>query len=159
MTTKKTIAIGCGVTLLIGLILVVAVVLFLVHVSKGVEGAVVTVNGPVDVMVGQTFDLEVVVRNERVGKVLRLSDVDLADQYLAGFTVSSVKPTAKSSMHVPIDNAQSFTFDVPIGAGASNRFIFTLRAEKAGMFRGDVDVWEGTRCITTMAQTVVGEKK
>ncbi|MGD0744525.1 MAG: hypothetical protein ABSA45_05165 [Verrucomicrobiota bacterium] len=159
MTTKKTIAIGCGAVLLIGIILVVAVVLFFVHVSKDIEGVVVSVNGPTDVTVGQTFELEVVVRNERASKVLRLSDVDLADQYLAGFTVSSVKPTAKSSKHVPIDNAQSFTFDVPIAAGSSNRFIFTLRAENAGMYRGDVDIWEGMRCITTMAQTAVGEKK
>ena len=159
MTTGKTIAIGCGAILLIGVLLLIAVALFFVHVSKDVEGVAMAVNSPTDVTVGQTFDLEVVVRNDRAGKVLHLSDVDLADQYLAGFTVSSVKPTAKSSMHVPIDNAQSFTFNVPIAAGTSNRFVFTLRAEKAGMYRGDVDIWEGTRCITAMAQTVVGEKK
>ena len=35
----------------------------------------------------------------------------------------------------------------------------TLRAEKVGIYRGDVDVCEGTQFITAMAQTVVKEKQ
>jgi len=99
------------------------------------------------------------VKNERSGKVLRLSDVDIAEVYLAGFTVSAMKPTPKSNTHVPIDNSRSFTFDVPVSAGASQSFFFTLRAEKPGVYRGDVDVCEGARFITGMAQTVVKEKE
>jgi len=60
---------------------------------------------------------------------------------------------------VPIDDSRSFTFDVPVSAGTSRSFIFTLRAEKPGIYRGDVDVCEGTQIITEMAQTVVKEKE
>lgn len=159
MKNKKVWAIGCGTVFLLTVAVVVAIILFFNHVSKDVEQVAVVVNGPSDVVVGQTFDLEVVVTNQRPNKVLKLSDIDIAEVYLAGFTVSSINPPAKSNMHVPIDNSRSFTFDVPIAAGASEKFIFTLRAEKAGIYRGDLDVCEGMRFVTTMAQTVVKEKE
>ena len=158
MTTKKALIIGGGAFALIVIAVAIGVVLFLSHVAKDVEGVVVTVNGPTDVVVGQTFDLEIIVKNERSGKVLLLSDVDIAEEYLAGFTVSSVKPTPKSNTHVPIDNSRSYTFSVSISPGTSQSFIYTLRAEKAGIYRGDVDVCEGMQFITGMAQTVVKEK-
>lgn len=159
MNTKKALIIGCGAFTFLTLVIVAVVVLFVIHVSKDVEGVAVTVNSPADVVVGQTFDLEVMVKNERSGKVLQLSDVDIAEVYLAGFTVLAMNPTPKSNRHVPIDNSRSFTFDVPVSAGASRSFIFTLRAEKLGIYRGDVDVCEGTRFITGMAQTVVKKKE
>jgi hypothetical protein len=159
MKTKKALIIGCGALALIVIALVIGVVLFVTHVSKDLEGVAVTVNGPTDVVVGQTFDLEIIVKNDRSGKVLQLSDVDIAEEYLAGFTVSSVKPTPKSNTHVPIDNSRSFTFAVSISPGTSQSFIYTLRAEKAGIYRGDVDVCEGVQFITGMAQTVVKEKQ
>jgi hypothetical protein len=155
MNKKKAVLLGCGAITLIAVAIVVVIVLFVAHVSKDVEGVAVTINGTTDVTVGQTFDLEVVVKNERSGKALALSDVDLSDEYLAGFTVAKVTPAAKSSTHVPIARSQSFTFDMKIPAGASQTFVFTLRAEKAGIYRGDLDVWEGSQSITSMAQTVV----
>src|SRR5947207_2793600 len=97
MIAKKAIALGCGLASLAGILAIIAVVLFFVHVSKDVEGAGVEVNGPSeDVSMGQTFDLIVTVTNERPSKVLKLSDVDISEDYLAGFTVSSVSPKAKS---------------------------------------------------------------
>jgi hypothetical protein len=159
MKAKKALLIGCGTLLFLTIAAIVVVALFVTHVSKDVEQVAITVNGPSDVVVGQTFDLEVVVKNQRSKKVLHLSDIDIAEVYLAGFTVSSTKPAAKSNMHVPIDNSRSYTFDVPVAAGATESFTFTLRAEKPGIYRGDVDVCEGMRSITTMAQTVVKDKE
>ena len=132
---------------------------FVAHVAKDVEGVAVTVHSPSDVQVGQTFDLEINVTNERPRKVLQLSDIDIAEQYLTGFTVVTVKPPQKSSMHVPVVDSQSFTFDTTIAAGTSQTFTFTLRAEKEGIFRGDVDISEGMRTLTSMAQTVVKAKE
>src|SRR5437870_3426775 len=114
MITKKIIALGCGIAALIGTVVILAVVLCFGHVSKDVEGIAVAVDGPTEVTVGQTFELEVTVTNERPKKVLRLSDIDLAEDYLAGFTVSSISPKPKSNMHVPIDNSRSFTFAVQV---------------------------------------------
>jgi len=157
MSTTKIIALGCGIAALVGVLAVAAVVLFFVHVSKDVEGIAVAVNGPADVAVGQTFELEVTVTNERPRRVLMVSDVDIAEDYLAGFTVSSVSPTPKSNKHVPIDNSRSFTFGVQIPPRTAKSFKFKLRAEKPGLFRGDVDICEGARFTTEMAQTVVKE--
>ena len=135
MNAKKALAIGCGAVALTVIVVGVGVVLFVTHVAKDLEGVAVTVNGPTDVAIGQTFDLEIIVKNERSGEVLRLSDVDIAEGYLAGFTVSTVKPPPKSNTHIPIDNSRSFTFDVSIPSGTSQSFIFTLRAEKAGVYQ------------------------
>jgi hypothetical protein len=159
MKAKKALLIGCGALLFLTIAAIIVIALFVTNVSKDVEQVAITVNGPSDVVVGQIFDLEVIVKNQRSKKVLRLSDIDIAEVYLAGFTVSSTKPAAKSNMHVPISNSRSFTFDVPVAAGATESFLFTLRAEKPGIYRGDVDVCEGMRSITTMAQTVVKEKE
>lgn len=159
MTTKKAIVLGCGIATAVLVAAVGAVALFLVYVAQDVKGLAVAVNGPTDVVVGQTFRLEVTVTNERPRKVLMLSDVDIAEGYLAGFSVVSISPTPKSNKHVPIDDTRSFTFSVQIPAKASRSFTFTLRAEKPGLYRGDVDVCEGARFTTGMAQTSVKEKE
>jgi hypothetical protein len=150
---------GCGIVAAVALLAVATVIVFFVYVAQDVKGAGVSVDGSTEVMVGQIFELSVTVTNERAAKVLALSDIDIAEDYLAGFTISSIEPRPKSSMHVAIDNSRSFTFDAPIPARQSKTFIFKLRAEKPGLYRGDVDVCEGTRCITGMAQTSVRDKE
>ena len=158
MTTGKAIGIGCGIIALMGLLSVGVFVLFFHHVSKDLEGVDVDVSGPMEVVVGDTFDLKVSVANTRAKKTLSLSDIDIANEYLAGFLVVAVEPKQKSSRHVPIDNSQSYTFDVKIPAGETKVFIFTLRAVKEGVYRGDIDVCEGLQFVTKQAQTVVQEK-
>jgi hypothetical protein len=159
MVAKKTIAWGCGLAALLCLAVVAAVVIGVGYVVQDLEGVAVAVNGPTDVVVGQTFDLNVTVTNERPRNVLALSDIDIAEDYLAGFTISTIEPRPKSNTHVPIDNSRSFTFGVKIPPKAARSFRFTLRAEKPGIYRGDVDVCEGMRFITGMAQTSVKEKE
>ena len=158
MNTKKAILIGCGAVTLLGLLAIAGVVMFFGHIVKDVEGVAVTINTPMDVTVGETFKLAISVKNERKGEVLQLSDIDIADEYLNAFTVISVNPHPKSQMHVPIDNSLSYTFDRKIGAGKTEVFTWELRAEKAGIHRGDVDVCEGMQFVTSQAQTVVKEK-
>jgi len=158
MTTKKAIALGCGALALGGLIIGIIVIAFLVHASKDVEGVAVSAESTPDVVVGQTFQLEVTVTNERPKKVMMLSDVDVSENYLAGFTVVSIDPKPKSSQHVPIDNSRSFHFGITIPPQSAQSFKFKLHAEKAGAFRGDIDACEGSRFITALAETVVKEK-
>jgi hypothetical protein len=159
VSPKKVIAWGCGITALALVAGIAAVVLFFVYASQDPADVHVSVNGPTDVEVGQTFELTVVVTNDRPAEVLSLSDIDIAEDYLAGFTVSAIEPRPKSNMHVPLADNRSFTFGVEIAPGASRTFKFKLRAEKPGLYRGDVDVCEGVRFITDMAQTFVKEKK
>lgn len=159
MTGKKAVLIGCGSAAGLVLLLVVAFVAWVAHISKDVEGVSVAADVPLDVVVGETFELVVNVRNERERQPLALSDIDIGEEYLVGFAVISTEPTPESSMHIPLDNSRSFTFGVSIPAGEAKAFTFKLRAEKAGIYRGDVDICEGSRFITTMAQTVVKDKQ
>jgi hypothetical protein len=159
MPSKKTIAWGCGIAALLSAAGIAAVVVFFVYVLQDLKGVRVSVDGPTDVEVGQTFELNIAVTNERPRKVLSLSDIDIAEDYLVGFTVSAIEPRPKSNNHVPIDKSRSFAFGVEIPPGASRNFTFKLRAEKPGLYRGDVDVCEGARFITDMAQTSVKERK
>lgn len=155
MTTGKAIALGCGIATLFGLVLLGALGLFIWHASQDVEGMSVTLETPANVAVGDELVLRVSVKNERATNTLAMSDIDVADEYLEGFTIGAIEPQPKSSMHVPIDNSRSFTFDVEVPPGETRDFTFKLKAQRAGIFRGDVDVCEGARFATALAETVV----
>lgn len=159
MTNKKAILIGCSAAAGVGLVALVAIILFFVYMGKDVEGMDIGITSPPEVAVGNTFDLQVSVTNSRSRKPLKVSDVDIAEEYLAAFILTSTTPGHKSSMHVPVDNSRSFTFDVSLPARGSTNFIFHLRAQKPGIHRGDVDVCEGARFTTKQAETAVKAKE
>ncbi len=157
MSTAKAITCGCIAIVLTGLAALGAFGIFIFYVAQEPEGVRISADGPTEVRVGETFDLTITVTNERTDEDVELSDIDIADEYIDGFTVASIEPKPDSSMHIPIDNSWSFTFDDGIAPQTTVTYIFKLRAEKPGLHRGDVDVCEGVRFITAMAQTVVKE--
>ena len=142
---------GCAGLLLIGIIVLVVIG---AHASKEPEGVRVAIEAPPSVPVDSEFTLAVIVKNERA-EPFPLTDIDLADEYLAGFVLVSTSPEPKSSMHVPLDNTRSFNFDTPVPPGETARFEFRLRATTPGKFEGDADVCEGTRFLSALIQTHV----
>lgn len=157
MSTKNALFIGCGAVAFAGVLIFCSGVAWIIYASQDVQGTSVSITSPLDVKVGETFTMIVNVTNERDTNALRVSDVDISDAYLAGFVILSTDPVPDTTMHIPIDNSLSHTFDTSIAAGDTRTFAFTLRAEQAGIFRGDVDVCEGSRFITRTAQTVVSD--
>jgi hypothetical protein len=157
MSKTKIILLVSGIAGLFVLMFVAVIVVGIIYLAKDLDGVAVSIESPVDVKVGETFEMIVTVKNEREKKHLSLSDIDIGESYLDNFVIISTKPVAKSVMHVPIDSSMSYTFDTRISPGEERTFTFTLRADKAGIFRGEVDVCEGLRFITAMAQTVVSE--
>ena len=155
MSTKKILLCGCGAISFIALVIAGLFVGFLFHIAQDVEGVTVSIDAPLDVKIGETFNMTVNVTNERDKKDLALSDIDISDDYMAGFIVASTEPTSKSNEH--ISDSLSYTFDTEIPAGESVSFVFVLRAEQEGVFRGDVSVYEGIRFISATAQSVVKE--
>lgn len=133
----------------------VLIVCWLAYVSQDIKGVKVIVAMPDKVKTNEEFTLNVQIVNERKSKSFNLGDIDLNDDFLKGFLIVSSEPTSKSSEHVPVVKVQSFTFDTAIPPGRTNTFSFKLRAVQAGLFRGDVDVYEGSRSITSMAQIQV----
>ncbi|MCC7072801.1 MAG: hypothetical protein IT383_15850 [Deltaproteobacteria bacterium] len=158
MSAKKIVALGCGIALVAVVGLVVMGALALSWLGKEPSGVVVVVDAPTEVRVGDAFPLKVTVTNQRPDERLGLSDIDVGEAYLRGFTLEIIEPTPVTTMHVPIDDSQSFTFNTPLEPGASRTFTFNLRAAQPGVYRGDVDVCEGMHFVTAMAQTVVRER-
>ena len=157
MDWKKGLAFGCGGCLLLVVIAAVGMVSCMGYLAQDPQGVAVVVTTPMDVTVGEVFRLDVEVTNQREDEPFGLTDIDIDEGYLESFSVVRTVPEHKSSMHVPIDNSRSFTFDQPVPAGETAVFTFELRAELVGAFRGDIDVCEGARFLTKMVQTTVRE--
>jgi hypothetical protein len=155
MTTKKIIAVGCGVVLLLGLLLVVALVLFVANVAKDPEGMSLQVDLPPTVKRGHTVNLVVTVINERAGQPLSIDSIDIDDEFLKGFTILSCEPAFTSSTKIPIDESHSYDFKQTIPAGGTNVFTFKLQARRTGQFSGELDVCEGMRFLTMIVETQV----
>ena len=155
MTTKKIIALGCGVLLLLGMLVIGALVLFVAHAAKDPEGMRLLVEMPSTVQRGQTVDLVVSVINDRVDKPLVVDSIDIGDEFLKGFTVVSCEPSFTSSTKIPVDESYSYDFKQSIPAGATNTFSFKLRARQTGWFTDELDVCEGMRFLTMIVESQV----
>ncbi len=157
MNASKAIAIGCLAVALVALMGMLGLGAFLYHIAQDPEGIAIAVDAPLDVALDETFPLVVTVTNTREGQTVTINDVDIADEYLAGFVVVSVDPAEQSSMHIPLDNSMSYTFNTELAPGTSKTFTFNLRAQETGIFRGEVDVTQGMQFTSAVAQTVVAE--
>jgi hypothetical protein len=154
MTTTKKILLGCSIAAAIagfGLLLVVGGCIF--FFSSGPKGVTIQIENPSSAKAGETIELLVRVTNDRASQPFKLSDIDLDDDYLKAFVVAGTEPEYKSSSHSL--GSQSFTFDVSIPAKQTREFKFKLRAVTAGVYKGDVDVYEGLRSITKIAETEI----
>jgi hypothetical protein len=149
--------IGCAVAAVLGILAVVAIGAWLASIAKTQEQVQVRLDVPAEARVGSEIELIVEVMNQREDDVFHLTDIDLEDSYLDGFTLISVEPEPKSTESVDLLDVRSHSFDRDLAAGAVERFTFRLKAVEAGTWTGDVDVWEGLSCITQVAQTRVLE--
>lgn len=155
MNTGKVLAWGCGILGALTLAVILGVVLFFVHVAQDPKEMRLAVDAPATVKRGVEFDLVVNVINDRSRKPLKVSSIDIAEGYLDGFTVVSSEPAFTGSTTLPFEGGRSFQFNETVAAGTTNAFVFKLRARKTGRFLGDVDVCEGMRFKTMVAETQV----
>jgi hypothetical protein len=155
MTTKRAVLIGCGGAFFVFVVAIAFSVNCYQNFIQDPEGVAISVEGPLTVTLGEEFTLTVVVRNLREEEPFHLSEIDIAESYLDHFLILGTKPRAKSEMHVPLDNTRSFSYEVPVAPLQEKRFAFQFRSTAPGLFRGDVDVCEGTRFLTTSLQTEV----
>ena len=152
---KKTLIIGCSILAGLALIGVIVVVVLVAYFAQDPKGVAVHLEGGTEAQVGKEFELVVKVTNQRSSKSFKLSDIDIHEEYMKGFVVVGTDPEAKASTHVPLANIRSFTFDLTIPANQSQEFKFKLRPRETGFFKGEVDIGEGGRTITTTAETEV----
>src|SRR5262249_20244388 len=125
------------------------------HLAQDPAEMAVYLESPEQVKQGETFDLRVVVVNERKRQTLKVTSIDLAEDYLEGLSVRSCDPSPRGSTSAALRTGQSYAFGKSIPPVHTNVFTFHLRARKTGSFKGDVDVYEGMRVLTVMAETEV----
>jgi hypothetical protein len=111
---------------------------------------------PVSVDADQPFEIVLTVRNTGTASKT-LVDVDIADEFLEGVAVTAMDPPFKDAMHVPIDNTQSYSLDVPIPAGEELTVTVSAFAAHSGDWAGDVDfcIDSGVSCVSYPMRTIV----
>jgi hypothetical protein len=117
------------------------------------EGVMVWVKMPRRVIEGEIAILEIIVENGRLKDDFLMSGIDVDDEFLDGFKVVSIYPEPRHRDHTygvleleyPVDLRPRETWELEI----------TLRAEKPGIWIGEVDVGEGDDWITRIAQARV----
>ena len=156
----KRIAIGCGGLIVLTIIGFLALAKGCSYLMKDVEGVTVTVKCPGEILKDAEVDLTVTVTNQREGQDLKVAEIMIANEFMDGFLLVSTDPAVPSTTDITDTGlAKSVDFGVTIAPGDQRIFNFRLRAERVGIFKGDVDVYEGMRCITQIAQAVVKEKQ
>jgi len=155
MSTKKILLIGCAGVAAIGLLLFVAFILFVAHVAKDPEGMKISVNAPATVARGKEFELVINVVNERKDKPLKVSDVDIGEEYLKGFSVVSAEPQYVSSTKNGILDNRTFTFNHSVPPSSTNSIVFKLLGRKTGKYSSEIQVSEGMRMLTMIVETQV----
>jgi len=118
----------------------------------------VNISAEVPLRVSLDDDFVVVARVTNTGgEPKTLIDVDVADSYLKGIVIQRSEPPISDAMHVPIDNSQSYSFDLPIAPGGEVVVRFHAVAAHAGDFAGDIDfcVDYETSCVSYPVRTIV----
>lgn len=156
MSTVKVIGIVGGGCLLLAVLVFAAAFLGLRWLAKEPEGVRVEVTAPLEVRVGERF--EVVAVAENVSDATRtLVDLDIAQTYLGGLAVLASQPRFRDAFHVPIDETVSHSYDLPIRPGEEARIVLSVAAVREGDFSGDFDfcIDSEVHCLSYPARTIV----
>jgi hypothetical protein len=113
------------------------------------------VDVPPEVPDTQMLTTHVFIRNKREAEPYTLEDIDISDRYLEGFEVDTITPQPDSIDHS--EGTMTLQYGLEIGPQRSAELFIVLRATKAGLFSGDLDVWsnDDNECATRRLQTEI----
>lgn len=120
----------------------------------------VWVEAPDEVAKGKTIEVEVRVKNARRKEAFAIWSVDFEDAYLDGFRFEGASPEPDDVDHS--EGRLTLAHEIVLAPGDVQYFRVKLTAKKAGVFIGDVDVWEADGddepgdCVSRAAQTEIG---
>ena len=155
MTLRTGIILGCAGLAIAAIIVGGLLGAFFLHVMEDPDGLWLTADAPDAVQVGDTFKLVVQATNQLSDREIKLGDLDISDDYLRGFAIVSVTPDPKSTSIDTFNDCTSMRFAVTLPPGATAEFVFELRAERAGRYRGEVDQFVGAQLLSMVVQTTV----
>jgi uncharacterized protein (DUF58 family) len=157
MSTARIIGILGGGCLLLIVFAFAATFLGLRWLSEEPEGVRVEVTAPLEVAVGERFDVVATVENTS-DSTRTLVDLDIAQTYLAGLAVETSRPSFRNASHIPLDETLSHSYDLPIRPGQEAKIVLSVLAVREGDFSGDFDfcIDSEVRCLSYPARTIVG---
>lgn len=144
---KKSLALGCGVILLI-LVCVVALAYWWYQTGlEEPEGVEVVLDLPPRVRVGEDFKLVVRVRNLREAESFELDEIVIDNSFHDAIVVLDVDPAPELRHDMRIAVSVLYKFDVQVPVGSKKVVVFSCRAKREGLAQGDLFVGEGRRMI------------
>jgi hypothetical protein len=105
---------------------------------------------PKNTKLNSTVYLKVEIKNLREKEKFAISSIDLDSSLGKGFRVKKITPKP-----INMDSALeelSAEYNFSVAPGETKHVIFELVAVNVGVYKGDVDVWEGDNMVTRVAQ-------
>jgi hypothetical protein len=108
---------------------------------------------PRSVKNGDRVTLRISVENAREDSAFNLESLDLDGSFLNGFRIESIVPPPSEVD----DSLGSLTLEYPmiIGAGDTVDFILEMVASEAGVFIGEVSIWDNENFLSRYIQCKV----
>jgi hypothetical protein len=117
------------------------------------EDILAWVTAPRSARPGELVVVKVLIENARPDSVLRLSSIDIEGEFLAGFEIERITPAPRNRS--PVLGGVELEYPRDLNPNETLEVEFTLRAKAAGVFIGDIDIYEGSKFLTRVAQVRV----
>jgi len=124
-----------------------------------------TFKDPVDILawadmprsatVNESVLLKITVENDRNETPFKLESIDLSGNFANGFEIMAIRP--KPAETDAMLNTLTLNYAISIAPRGRAVFELELIAKKAGVYIGEIDIWEGDEFLTRMAQCRIDE--
>ncbi len=97
-----------------------------------------------------TIQMKIEIENLRSDREFKIESIDIGKNLGNGFQFKSVNPKPAS-----IDatfGELSFEYQISVSAGQRKEILIELVAIQEGVYKGEVDIWEGNDFLTRVAQ-------
>ena len=115
------------------------------------ENIFVWVDFPKIVKLNSTINLKIEIENLRSKNAFEIESIDIGNNIGQGFRLKKVTPKPKD-----VDTFMgelSLEYSYSLKPGESTTVILELIAVNEGIFKGEVDIWEGDNMLTRVAQS------
>jgi hypothetical protein len=111
---------------------------------------------PLKVQNDNEFIITVKLKN-LADKSQELVSIDIGDDYLKGIAIIKTEPSYNNSIHIPIDNSVSYSFEKDVASGDSIVVRFYCKTILVGDFSDEIDfcINSDYNFLTKMARTIV----
>lgn len=128
--------------------------------NKGIEtfepeNVFVWAEFPRETKIRSTAKLKIIIKNYRTAKAFHMKSLDIGRTISEGFRIKKIRPNI-NDMNMDFDE---FELDYAAQIQPNKQYEITIELEaiKAGLYKGDIDIWEGNNFLTRVIQCKVTE--